>query len=62
MDKVWVVLLAGSPFWAFLLWTAWWLVSDALGERRRARAAARLTERYGDRRDERDEHGQASAA
>ena len=31
MDKVWVVLLAGSPFSAFLLWTAW-LVSDALGD------------------------------
>lgn len=62
MEKVWVVLLAGSPLWAFLLWTAWWLVSDALRERRRARAAARFAKQYERGPDEQGGHGQASAA
>jgi hypothetical protein len=46
-------LLAGSPFWAFLLWAAWWLVSDARRELRRTRAAARLAKQYLNRRDDR---------
>lgn len=64
MDKPWVVLLAGAPCWAFLLWVACWLIADRLKERRQARAAARFAEHYRHRehRRERDDRGQASAA
>jgi hypothetical protein len=62
MDKVWVVLLASAPFSTFLVWVVWWLVSDALKERRRARAAVQLAERYGHNRDDRVNRGHASAA
>jgi hypothetical protein len=39
MDKVSVFLLVVSPYLAFFGWAIWWLVTDGLCERRRARAA-----------------------
>lgn len=62
MDTLLTVLLAGLPFWGFLLWAAWWLSADALRERRRARAAARMAARYERKPDERARRGEASAA
>lgn len=64
MGKFWVVLLAGLPVWVFLAWAAWWLISDALDERRRARAAARYARLYGGQEQdhERGSDEQASAA
>ncbi|MPZ82604.1 MAG: hypothetical protein GEV28_20270 [Actinophytocola sp.] len=62
MDKLWVVLLASSPFLTFIGWAVCWLVSDALRERRRTRAATRLAERFGPDRVERGDRGHASAA
>lgn len=62
MDKLLPVLLAGSPFRCFVLWAAWWLISDALRERRRARAAVRLAGQDESRPGERGGHGQASVA
>lgn len=60
--QVWVALLASSPFSAVVLWAVWWLISDALRERRRDRAAARFAAQYERKRDERGERGQVSAA
>ena len=40
MQKLCVWLLTASPFLAFYVWAGWWLITDALRERRRARAAA----------------------
>lgn len=45
MDKLLVVLLAGAPFWAFLLWAAWCLVSHVPRDRREAREATRMSRR-----------------
>jgi hypothetical protein len=41
MDKLWVVLLSGLPWWGFLVWAIWWLTREKLRERRRNRRAAR---------------------
>lgn len=41
MSKLCAWLLAAWPFLAFMAWTVGWLVTDALRERRHARAAAR---------------------
>lgn len=41
MSKLCAWLLAAWPFLTFMAWTVWWLVTDALRERRLARAAAR---------------------
>jgi HAMP domain-containing protein len=63
MDKLWTALLAASPFLGFLLWVVWWLITDSLNERRRARAAAQLARVHDSRPDEQDdEHGQTPAA
>ena len=63
MDKLWTALLAASPVLSFLLWVAWWLITDSLNERRRARTAAQLARAYDGHPDEQDdEHGQAPAA
>ncbi|HEY0450042.1 hypothetical protein, partial [Actinophytocola sp.] len=62
MAKLWVILLASSPFLGFLLWAGWWLISDALRERRRVRVAVRIAARYARGPDERGGHGQAPAA
>lgn len=35
MDKVEVLLLVTSPFSGFYAWLGWWLVTDALRERKR---------------------------
>jgi hypothetical protein len=39
MHKWCVVLLAMSPYLAFFAWFVWWLITDAVRERRRARHA-----------------------
>lgn len=64
MDKLGVFLLVISPFLGFFGWAIWWLVTDSLRERRRARAAGRAVERGhdGETHDERNPYGQASAA
>lgn len=42
MSKLCAWLLAAWPFLTFMAWTVWWLVADALRERRHARAAAQV--------------------
>lgn len=44
MSKLLAWLLAAWPFLAYLAWTAWWLISDALQDRRQARTAAQETQ------------------
>jgi threonine/homoserine/homoserine lactone efflux protein len=40
MSKLFTCLLAASPFLAYLAWAAWWLITDALQDRKQARTAA----------------------
>jgi hypothetical protein len=35
VGKVWIALLATSPFLGFFAWAGWWLVTDAFRERKR---------------------------
>jgi hypothetical protein len=40
MSKLFTWLLAAWPFLAYLGWTVWWFINDALQDRKQARAAA----------------------
>jgi hypothetical protein len=64
MDKLSVFLLVASPFLGFFGWAIWWLVTDSMSERRRARSAGCGIEPRGndEASDERSRSGQASAA
>lgn len=71
MNDVLVALAASSPFLAFLLWAAWWFITDTIRERRQARIAAHMATRYRDqpqpdqddaRNHNQDRRGQAPAA
>jgi hypothetical protein len=41
VDKVWFFLLVTSPYLGFFGWLGWWLVTDALRERKRVLAVVR---------------------
>lgn len=62
MDKLSVFLIVVSPFTGFFGWAIWWLVTDSLSERRRARAACCRPAQGGETSDERSHDEQASAA
>jgi hypothetical protein len=60
MDKLWVGLAASAPILAGLSWCVWWLVRDALRERRRTRLAVEFAQRYRAEHDDMGRQGRPS--